>query len=143
MSCALLPAPRNTVVGEVSDVPSRTRERQMLDLLREAIRRTVGSQKAAAIALHGTPTRGPYLCRQLAGLEPVKLSQLARAPEILAEWSALLAKANGHRLSRRLPPDARRRVIAMRRHAVEIARLELEDALAEDEISGSLSTLAG
>lgn len=116
----------------------------MLELLREAIRRTVGSQKAAAIALYGTDTRGPYLCRQLAGLESVTLEQLARAPEILREWSALLAKANGHRLARCLTRDQRRRRIEMRTHAVELARLDLEEALAEDDAtSGAPSVLAG
>jgi hypothetical protein len=74
-----------------------TRQREVLDLLREAVMRSVGSQKAAAIEMG---VDNSLLSRQLAGTERLWIGQIAKSPDVLAEFAVLLTEYCGHEVRR-------------------------------------------
>lgn len=79
------------------DLHDDGRARELLSLVRDAIMRTLRSQKAAAIEMG---VNDALLSRQLNGQERLPLSQLAKSPGVLAEFGALLAEHVGHRVKR-------------------------------------------
>jgi hypothetical protein len=66
--------------------------RDMLELVREAMRRACGSQKAAAFELGIDQGQ---LSRQFAGLERFPIEALAKSPRICEEFAFLLAQRLG------------------------------------------------
>lgn len=79
------------------DLNDDGRAREVLSLVRDAIMRTLRSQKAAAIEMG---VNDALLSRQLNGQERLSVSQLAKSPAVLAEFGALLAEHVGHRVKR-------------------------------------------
>lgn len=130
MTARVLSMPLNSVATELHDPTAA--ERELLELVREAILRTVRSQKAAAIELGVDVAQ---LSRQLSGLERLPLTLLARSPRILAEFAALLAKSKGFELRRPTPQTQRKREI--RDRVLELARLWLEEELENTEVKAS------
>lgn len=82
--------------------------RDVLELVREAMLRALKSQKAAAIEMGIDHA----LSRQLAGLERLPLLQLTKSPATLTEFAALLAEYCGHRVRRAQERDRKQREIA-------------------------------
>jgi hypothetical protein len=66
--------------------------RDLLELVREAMRRACGSQKAAAFELGIDQGQ---LSRQFAGLERFPIEALAKSPRICEEFAFLLAQRLG------------------------------------------------
>lgn len=83
--------------------------RDVLELVREAMLRSLKSQKAAAIEMGIDHAQ---LSRQLAGLERLPLLQLTKSPATLTEFAALLAEYCGHRVRRAQERDRKQREIA-------------------------------
>jgi len=98
-------------------IPSITsEERVILQIVSESIVRSVRSQKAAALAMGVDQGR---LSKQLAGIERLPITQIAKCPEILDAFALVLAEARGHKL---LPPRAARLV----------RMAELQESMARD-----------
>lgn len=83
-------------------------ESELLDLLREAIRRVSGSDKAGAIDMG---VSGGQLSRWVNGIEPFRIGQLARCADIQREFAYLLAAKCGHDVRRIGDAERRRRRI--------------------------------
>jgi hypothetical protein len=105
------------------EAPAPTRD--VLDLLRTAILRAGSSQKATAISMG---ISGAQLSRQLSGVERLPLEQLARDPQVLAEFGCLVAEHFGHRV-RRTGAAARRaaRIQALQRELLALLDEDVRD----------------
>lgn len=99
--------------------------RVLLDLVREAIRRACGSQKAAAIDLDIDPGQ---LARQLAGIERFPIEALARSPRLCEEFAYLLAQHLGYQPRARNVQERRR--VRVRQLKMQLLR-ELDEEEAE------------
>jgi hypothetical protein len=80
-------------------------QREVLEVAREAIRRVHGSQKAFAIALGMNPSD---VTRMAQGLYDLHLALMARDQRVLDEFAVLLARHQGHELTR---ADRRQRLL--------------------------------
>lgn len=134
MSALALVTPRKSVACEVAE-PSL--DHRALWCAREACRRVIGKQEAAARAFGKSPG---HFSRQLSGLDPLPLTQLATVPEVFIEFAALLAKACGHRLATRATAAQRRRHQAMRLQLLDLTRLVLDAE--DDEDPGAFAPFA-
>jgi hypothetical protein len=83
-------------------------ESELLELLREAIRRVCGSDKAGAIDMG---VSAGQLSRWVNGVEPFRIGQLARCAPIQREFAYLLAERCGHEVRRVGDAERRRRRI--------------------------------